>query len=92
MKLKQGENSYFPQRMDLPPFIYVINGEGNFSNEVLNKGEALILRDGGSMTIHAASDFRFILMSGKPLHETHCLGRANSNEHGKGTQGGIQGT
>jgi quercetin 2,3-dioxygenase len=53
-------------------FAYVFAGEGKFEDagKTISPPQLVIFGDGDSITAHAAaSPFRFLLISGKPLHE-----------------------
>lgn len=69
VELTAGKDLLFTAKESFTSIFYVISGEGDFGNESLDQGEAWIVRDGGTVNIHAGTDFRFILMSGMPLRE-----------------------
>ena len=51
-------------------FAYVFEGEGTFDAEVVSQTRLVVFGDGDTVEVHTAADsVRFLLVSGKPLHE-----------------------
>ena len=80
-----GSEWSFNSEKDATLFIYILQGEGSFapdSRETITEKHAVLFNEGEVFWVKAAEQgIRFLLFSGKPLKEPHCLGRPDRHEY-----------
>ena len=71
VELPKGEEITLPTNSDETVYIFLIQGDGVVENQNIPEKTAILFGEGDEITVKASSsrDLRFILFSGRPLHE-----------------------
>jgi redox-sensitive bicupin YhaK (pirin superfamily) len=69
IRLKKGNITSHVAKKGYTSFCYLIEGTGEFDEMRLEKGNLMLLRDAGNITVKAMEDIRFIFVTGKQLNE-----------------------
>ncbi|MGV8169259.1 MAG: pirin family protein [Candidatus Nanoarchaeia archaeon] len=69
IELKEGKSFEYNIKKSYTTFCYIYEGEGVFESTDVDKGKALLIKNGNSLKVLAKTNLKFILVSGKPLEE-----------------------
>jgi quercetin 2,3-dioxygenase len=69
VSMDTGKTITFDLNKEYTTFCYLMEGKGDFEEDIVGKGQLILFKDAAKITVKALENSRFMLVSGMPINE-----------------------